>query len=103
MSKTSSKSKSSATSASLIREGKNWACIMLEELCRENKLNFYKVLCLHWQAKTNKKCTNRKHKEGIYADKLECEAALTEMLVFHFQFPTRKSAEALREHIIKQI
>lgn len=86
----------------MIREGKNWACIMLRKICKEQDLNFHKVMCLHWKSKTGKICTNRKHRQDIYADKMECEASLTEILVFHLQYPTKKSAEELRIHLIKQ-
>lgn len=74
---------------------------MLDKLCKEEGLNFYKVMCMRWQANTNQLCQNRNHKQDVYKDKMECEATLVEIVCFHLQFPTKKSAEALRLHLIK--
>ena len=58
----------------------------LNKYCDEHKLNWHKVLCLKWQHETGKKCTNKNHTKGIYKNKLECEAALTEGLSMSFQY-----------------
>jgi hypothetical protein len=52
----------------------------IQRFCDSHGLNYMKFLCLRWQSSTGKKCTNRKHMEGEYSKKLECEAQLTESI-----------------------
>lgn len=58
----------------------------LKAWCEKNGMNYMKFLCLRWQSKTNKKCTNRKHAQGVYSKELECEAQLVECLTIQMDF-----------------
>jgi hypothetical protein len=51
------------------------------QFCEEQKLNYFKVMCLLWQQNTRIKCRNRNHIKGIYSNnKIECEAQLVEII-----------------------
>lgn len=58
----------------------------LRNWCELNGMNYMKFLCLRWEHNTNKKCTNKKHRNGIYGKELECEAQLVECINLQVEF-----------------
>ena len=69
---------------------------VLSSFCQDHKLNFHKLMCLRWQNKSGKNCTNKNHKNDIYKNELECEASMTEILAMTFETFGATKEDALK-------
>ena len=66
----------------------------LRKFVKDHGMNWGRLLCGLWQISTGKKCTNKKHRSGIYDnEKLECEAQMVESMTLQYKIGCAKDEE----------